>query len=236
MYLFVPTLNLNCPPYSRILFCSRIIDAFSIFIIAIYIYSSKYTINDNNFKPFLYRKFHFIRIIFPSSSIWDRNLDRIVILIYSRIIFLEESCNIHRQEFVWRSFLLWKVILLESTRGGQKGDRDRERETKKGGAKKGRICEGFSLTRPLPCLFKILESAPSKWFHGGGGISGGLCAVRNFIRMIDEKNRATILSLPPDKCNSILPAIDGGRFSQTSHLKGTDLFPARRRRKGYKFF
>lgn len=38
--------------------------------------------------------------------------------------------------------------------------------------------------------------------------------------MIDEKNRATILSLPPDKCNSILPAIDGGRFSETSHLKG----------------
>lgn len=99
----------------------------------------------------------------PFSSIWDRNLDRTVqasdsYLRENRIprrIF-EESCNTwrapivtSRQEFVWRFF--WKVILLESPRGRQKRERD-----KNVARKREEFAKDF-LWHSLPCLFKILQ-------------------------------------------------------------------------------
>lgn len=159
----------------------------------------------------------------PFSSIWDRNLDRTVQASDSylrenripRTIF-EESCNTwrapivtSRQEFVWRFF--WKVILLESPRGRQK----RERETKTWREK------GKNLPRIFFDTASPVYLRSSKWFHRGRNFRR---IMRNFIRMIDEKNRATIPFLR-NKCNSIL--VEGGDWwrplFRNESLKATDL-------------
>ena len=90
-----------------------------------------------------------------------------------------------------------------------------------GTEEKGEICEGISLKRPQSflCLFKVFESVlPSDLMVPTGGIFAGLCTVRNFIRMIDEKNRATIVST--NKRNSVSAEFSRRVFRRFSAASG----------------
>ena len=107
------------------------------------------------------------------------------------------------------------TFLLKSNSPRISSWQTKKRERQKRGANKGRICQGFSLTASPVYL------RSSEWFHRGRNFRR---IMRNFIRMIDEKNRATIPFLR-NKCNSIL--VEAGDWwrplFRNESLKATDL-------------